>query len=160
MSKNQENSTKTISIMMLITLVGKVLGLYRDRLLAVHYGVGMEANAFYTASRIPRVFFDAVFASAIAACFIPVFSEYLTKKGKESAFRFSGNFITVMAVLCTALSALGIVFAEPLVYLFADGYHPQTAALAASLTRVMFPTVRVALVDRDVWLCWIQDLNC
>ena len=46
MSKNQENSTKTISIMMLITLVGKVLGLYRDRLLAVHYGVGMEANAF------------------------------------------------------------------------------------------------------------------
>ena len=141
MSKNQENSTKTISIMMLITMVGKVLGLYRDRLLAVHYGVGMEANAFYTASRIPRVFFDAVFASAIAACFIPVFSEYLTKKGKESAFRFSGHFITVMAVLCTVLSGVGIVFAESLVHLFADGYDAPTAALAVSLTRVMFPTV-------------------
>ena len=141
MSKNQDNSTKTIGIMMLITLVGKVLGLYRDRLLAVHYGVGMEANAFYTASRIPRVFFDAVFASAIAACFIPVFSEYLTKKGKEEAFRFSGNFITIMALLCAALSGLGMVFAGGLVELFADGYDPQTAQLAASLTRVMFPTV-------------------
>lgn len=141
MSKSQENSTKTVGIMMLITLVGKLLGLYRDRLLAVHYGVGMEANAFYTASRIPRVFFDAVFASAIAACFIPVFSEYLTKKGKDEAFRFSGTFITVMALLCTALSALGMVFAGPLVNLFADGYDAQTAALAVSLTRIMFPTV-------------------
>ena len=111
MSEKQENSTKTIGVMMLITLAGKLLGLYRDRLLAVHYGVGMQANAFYTASRIPRVFFDAVFASAIAACFIPVFSEYLTKKGKDAAFRFSGTFITVMAVLCTLLSGLGIVFA-------------------------------------------------
>ena len=141
MSKNQENSTKTISMMMLITLIGKLLGLYRDRLLAVHYGVGMQANAFYTASRIPRVFFDAVFASAIAACFIPVFSEYLIKKGKKEAFRFSGSFITIMAALCTVLSVLGIVFAQPLVQLFADGYDAQTAALAVSLTRIMFPTV-------------------
>ena len=29
------------------------------------------------------MFFDAVFASAISACFIPVFSEYLTRKGRE-----------------------------------------------------------------------------
>lgn len=71
------------------TLLGKVMGLYRDHLLAVHYGMGMEANAFYTASRIPRVFFDAVFASAIAACFIPVFSEYLEQKGKKEAYRFA-----------------------------------------------------------------------
>ena len=141
MSKQQENSTRTIGIMMLITLLGKVLGLYRDRLLAIHYGVGMEANAFYTASRIPRVFFDAVFASAIAACFIPVFSEYLTKKGKDEAFRFSGNFITIMGVLCAVLSALGMVCSPALVELFADGYDAQTAALAAELTRIMFPTV-------------------
>ena len=67
----------------IIALVGKVLGLYRDHLLAVYYGTGMAANAFNTASRIPRVFFDAVFASAISACFIPVFSEYLTRKGRE-----------------------------------------------------------------------------
>ena len=141
MPEDRDNSTRTIGVMMAITLAGKLLGLYRDRLLAVHYGVGMQANAFYTASRIPRVFFDAVFASAITACFIPVFSEYLTKKGREEAFRFGGNFITVMALLCAALSALGAVFAGPLVNLFADGYDAQTAALAVSLTRMLFPTV-------------------
>ena len=36
---------------MVITLVGKVLGLYRDRLLAIHYNVGPQASAFFTAMR-------------------------------------------------------------------------------------------------------------
>lgn len=142
MAKNNENATKTISMVMAITLLGKVLGLYRDHLMAVHYGTtGMEAKAFYIASRIPRVFFDVVFASAIAACFIPVFSEYLTKKGKKEAFRFGGNFLSVMALLTAVLTVLGMVFAQPLVTLFADGYDAETSALAASLTRAMFPTV-------------------
>ena len=122
-------------------LLGKVLGLLRDRLLAVNYGTGMAANAFYTASRIPRVFFDAVFASAIAACFIPVFSGYLTKEGKDKALRFAGTFLTVMAALTALLSAVGMGLAGPLVELFADGYDEATASLAVELTRVMFPTV-------------------
>ena len=142
LAKENDHATRTISIVMVITLVGKILGLYRDHLMAVHYGTaGMEAKAFYVASRIPRVFFDVVFASAIAACFIPVFSEYLTKKGKQEAFRFGGNFLSVMTLLTALLTGLGVLFAEPLVTLFADGYDAQTAALAASLTRVMFPTV-------------------
>lgn len=129
-------------MVMVITLAGKVLGLFRDRLMAVHYGTaGMEAKAFYVASRIPRVFFDVVFASAIAACFIPVFSQILAGKGKKEAFRFGGNFLSVMGLLTALLTVLGMALAGPLVTLFADGYDPQTAALAASLTRVMFPTV-------------------
>ena len=142
MPKENDHATRTISLVMVITLLGKVLGLFRDHLMAVHYGTaGMEAKAFYIASRIPRVFFDVVFASAIAACFIPVFSEALTRKGKEEAFRFGSNFLSVMTLLTAVLTVLGILFAGPLVTLFADGYDEQTAALAASLTRVMFPTV-------------------
>ena len=65
--KNSTKQVKTISTVMMITLLGKLLGLIRDRLLAVNYGTGMYASAFLTASRIPRVFFDMLFASAIAA---------------------------------------------------------------------------------------------
>ena len=139
--EHQNSSTKTISAVMAITLLGKLLGLYRDRLLAVHYGTGMEANAFYTASRIPRVFFDAVFASAIAACFIPAFTECLAKRGQKKAFQFAGSFITAITLVSALLTVLGMLCAGPLVTLFADGYDAPTAALAAELTRIMFPTV-------------------
>ena len=141
MKERQNNAARTISWVMIITLIGKVLGLYRDRLLAVHYSVGMEANAFFTASRIPRVFFDAVFASAIAGCFIPVFSEYLEKKGKKEAFHFAGCFVSIVVLLTALLTGLGMLFPQPLVALFADYADPATTELAVSLTRMMFPTV-------------------
>ena len=141
MAQKSDHTARTVSWVMAITLIGKMLGLYRDRLLAVHYSVGMEANAFFTASRIPRVFFDAVFASAIAACFIPVFSEYLEKRGREEAQRFAGQFISVIVLLTGGLSVLGMLFPGPLVALFADYDDPATTALAVSLTRVLFPTV-------------------
>ena len=124
MEQQSNNAAKTISVVMLVTLLGKVMGLYRDRLLAIHYSVGVEANAFFTASRIPRVFFDAVFASAIAACFIPVFSEFLEKKGRKEAFSFAGNFITVMALLTGALTLIGMLVPQALVALFADYADP------------------------------------
>ena len=139
--EEKNSAAKTVSLVMAVTFIGKVLGLYRDRLLAIHYSTGAAANAFFTASRIPRVFFDAVFASAIATCFIPVFSEYLEQKGKKEAFRFAGSFITVIALLTGGLTLAGMAFPQPLVALFADYSDPATTALAVSLTRVMFPTV-------------------
>ncbi len=140
MAEKENGSAKTISLVMVLTLVGKILGLLRDRLMTINYGSGMETNAFLTASRIPRVFFDAVFASAVAASFIPVFSEYLVKKGKREAIEFSGNFITIIGIFSLILTVLGMVFAEPIVRLFAS-YDPATSALCVTLTRMMFPTV-------------------
>lgn len=42
--EDRHSATRTISAVMAITLLGKVMGLYRDHLLAVHYGMGMEAQ--------------------------------------------------------------------------------------------------------------------
>jgi len=141
MAKKEGGAVKTVGMMMTITVLGKLLGLWRDRLLSVHYGTGMAASAFLTASRIPRVFFDAIFASAIAASFIPVYNEYLVRKDRVEADRFAGNFITVIGLLSLGLTALGILFAPYLTVFFADGYDAQTAALCTKLTRIMFPTV-------------------
>ena len=66
MSEKGNQAVKTVSFMMLITLFGKILGLVREQFLAANYATGMEAAAFLTASRIPRTFFDVIFASAIS----------------------------------------------------------------------------------------------
>ena len=102
MSEKGNQAVKTVSFMMLITLFGKILGLVREQFLAANYATGMEAAAFLTASRIPRTFFDVIFASAISASFIPIFVEYLQKYGKEEAYRLANRFITVIST-ATAL---------------------------------------------------------
>lgn len=126
---------------MLLMLIGKVLGLFRDIFAAAYFGSGMEMNAFTIASQIPRNFFDFIFATAITASFIPVFSNYLTTKSKKEAYEFAGNFITIVSFFMLLLTVLGIVFAAPLVKLFAPAFDAQTAALCVSLTRFIFPTV-------------------
>ena len=141
MAEREEGvQARTISVLMALTLIGKVLGLLRERLLAVNYGSGVEASAFLTASQIPRLFFDVVFASAISACFIPVFSEVLTQKGRKEAFRLGSLFLTVMLLLAAVLSGAGMLFAEPLARLFSDTADVEALALTAKLTRMLFPT--------------------
>lgn len=140
-TQKKNNAVKAVSFMMLITLVGKVLGLVREQLLAANYGNGMAANAFTTASLMPRTFFDAVFASAISASFIPIFNEYLQKKGKEEAFALSNRFITLMGVVTIGMTLVCEVFAEQFVWLFAGGFDAETTALAARLSQIMFPTI-------------------
>ncbi len=140
-NEQKKRNIRTVGVMMALTLLGKVLGLVRDMLLGHTFGTAMAADAFLTASRIPRNFFDAIFASAISASFIPVFNEYLEKKGRDEAFSLSSAFITLMTLLTAALSALGMLFAAPLTALLADGFDAPTAALCAYLLRLLFPTV-------------------
>ena len=142
MSERQEpQRLKTISVIFLITLLGKVLGLVRDMLMGRYFGTGAVADAFFVASQIPRNFFDAIFASAISASFIPIFNEYLEKEGKGEAFRLSNSFLTLMTLLTLALSGVGMVLAEPLAAFQAEGFDGATLSLCASLLRILFPTV-------------------
>ena len=138
---NKKNHIKTVGLIMGITMLGKVLGLVRDMLLGHNFGTGMESAAFLTASRIPRTFFDAIFAAAISASFIPVFAQRMEQHGKEDAFRLSRCFFTWMGLLTAAMSLLGMAFAQPLVRLLAQGFDAETAALCARLLRMLFPTV-------------------
>ena len=137
----ENKQVKTISIVVVLTLIGKIMGLARDMLLGYYFATGMEANAFLTASRIPRNFFDVIFASAISSCFIPVFNECLERKGKKDAFDLTNAFITLVAILTVVISAIGIIFSGPLVGFLADGFDSQTATLSASLLKIMFPAV-------------------
>jgi putative peptidoglycan lipid II flippase len=139
--KQKQNHLKTVGLIMVITLVGKVLGLVRDMLLGHNFGTGMESTAFLTASRIPRTFFDAIFAAAISSSFIPVFAQRMEREGKEDAFRLSHSFFTWVGLLTAAMSLLGMIFAEPLVGVLAKGFDAETAALCARLLRMLFPTV-------------------
>lgn len=141
MSEKKTNRLKTVGLVIVITFLGKVLGLVRDMMLGHHFATGMESTAFLMASQIPRNFFDAVFASAISSSFIPIFNEILEKDGKDEAFKLTSSFFTLMGLFTLLLSGVGMVFAPQLTILFADGFDAGTASLCTSLLRILFPTI-------------------
>jgi len=132
---------KTVGLVILITLAGKMLGLMRDMLLGQTFGTGWQADALVTASSLPRIFFDAVFASAVSASFIPVFNEVMEKEGRAEADRLASSFLTIMGLSAAALTALGMVFAPSLIRIMAPEFAPETAELATRLLTIIFPSL-------------------
>jgi len=135
----------TVLSMVAAMLLSKGLGLVRSMCMASAYGTGWEANAFSAASRIPLSFFDLLFSAAILGCFIPVYNSFAENEDKQAAQRdadtFACIFLNFILLLTGILSVVGMLFAPQIIGLFASGLDAQTAALAASLLRIMFPMI-------------------
>ncbi|MFQ5656308.1 MAG: murein biosynthesis integral membrane protein MurJ [Candidatus Methylomirabilales bacterium] len=123
------------------TLVSRVLGYIRDVLIAYGFGVGLAADAFFVAFRIPNMARELLGEGALSAAFIPVFTEALTKRGRPSAFRMASTVFWVMAIVLLVVCVIGIWGAPVIVNLIAFGWRvdPERLALTISLTRTMFP---------------------
>ena len=61
------------------SLVSRLLGLVRDRMLAGMFGAGDELDIYYAAFRIPDLIYSLLVVGAISAGFIPVFINYIQK---------------------------------------------------------------------------------
>ena len=137
----KKNVVKTFSFIFIFTLISKVLGLLRDVFFAKYYGTGYIATAFFASIRIPTQLLDIGLGAAIASTFIPVFNEIGQKDGKEKADKFANNFINIIALISTAISIIGIIFAPQVVELLAGGFEEQTFNLTVQLIRIMFPMI-------------------
>jgi putative peptidoglycan lipid II flippase len=125
----------------LATLLSRILGFVRDMVLARLFGAGLAADAFFVAYRIPNLLRELFAEGSMSAAFIPVFSEYLTKRSKRDAWELASAAFTTLLTILTAVCLLGILAAPWLVPLIAPGFrdNPEREMLTTLLTRIMFP---------------------
>ena len=134
-------AVKTVSFIAIATMLAKVMGMWRDIILAQSYGTGVLLDAYMAASRIPLLFFDFTLGVAIISTFIPVFNRYLEKGEDKRAADFSNSFINLVLIVSALFCALGIVFSNQLAYIIAPGYEAETAVLTSKLLMIMLPTI-------------------
>lgn len=142
-SRDSRKAVKTISLMAIIIMLAKVMGLLREMLVANIYGQGMESDMLNTATQIPLLFFDMVLGVAILSTFVPIFNKYIEKDGKDAAMEFANNFATIVGLIAVTAAAAGMVFAEPLVRVMVPGYAaiPGKTEQTAALLRILFPSI-------------------
>lgn len=122
------------------TLLGSLLGLFRDRLLnglyLDTYKVGLDA--YTVAFTIPDFMFFILVSGALSVTFIPVFNQRLATGNKKSAWELSTSMVNFMATVTLIASVLIIIFAEPLVqYVVGPGLDESGRSLAVSMMRVI-----------------------
>ena len=119
------------------SLVSRLFGLLRDRLLASHFGASTELDIYYAAFRLPDFIYNILIVGAISASFIPLFAEHFAKD-KEKAWQYASNLLNFILLGLTVLSVVLIVFARPIVSLIAPGFDARAFDLTVQLSRIMF----------------------
>ena len=135
-------------------MTSRILGVVREQVLASLFGASDAMDAYNVAFRIPNLLRDLFAEGAMSAAFVPTFTRQLADRRQG---RRRGGSATTSSTRCSSSPAcwslLGIVFAEPLVTLFAGRATrdvPGKLELTVQLTRIMLPFLTFVAAGRGV----------
>ena len=124
-----------------VTMVSRLSGLVREKVVSALLGAGTITDAFVTGLRIPNMFRAFLAEGSLHASFIPVLAEIRERGEAERERAFVRAMTTLLSLALPVVIAVGVLAAPLLVELFAAPFRAEPAkfALAVKLTRLMFP---------------------
>ena len=134
---NLIKSTTTFSF---YTLISRILGYFRDVLIAIYLGSGPMADAFFVAFRIPNTFRRLFSEGTFNAAFVPSYSSELIK-GEEKGKKFANDVFNLLLFSLLIIVLVIEVFMPGFVYIIAPGFEQNSEKinLTVNLTRLTFP---------------------
>ncbi len=137
----QTSVAKSAGIVSIAVMFSRILGLVREMIFARYFGAGFLNDAYQVAFRIPNVLRDLFAEGALSAAFVKVFTDYQVNKSEQEAWKLASLVMNALAVVLSVITILGILFSRQFVDLIAKGFSPEKAALATTLTQIMFPFI-------------------
>ena len=122
------------------TIISRILGYFRDILIAIFLGTGLIADAFFVAFRIPNTFRRLFAEGTFNAAFVPSYTSELIK-GKSKSKQFADQIFNLLFISLLFLVLIIEIFMPFFVGLIAPGFvgDTQKIELAITLTRITFP---------------------
>jgi len=123
----------------LASLVSRLLGVFRDRILAGAFGAGDVLDIYYAAFRVPDFIYNLIIVGALSAGFIPVFiqSRQQGKEGESFSWQLTNIFMTMSGIALVVAAVLVGLFAPSIAPLIAPGFTPDKQLGVIALTRII-----------------------
>lgn len=131
---------KSTIIILSFNFLSRVLGLFREIVIAVYFGATRETDAFMVAYLIPYFFYNFIGLS-MAAVIIPFFVECFGNEGNKEAWNKMNIIINYLLVFMLIITLGGMLKSRLLIEVFASGFDEYTIDLAAKLTTIMMPSI-------------------
>lgn len=132
----QHSVLSAASLIMVMIVVSRLLGLVRQRVLA-HYFDVESLSLFFAAFRLPDTIFEVLVFGTFASAFIPVFSKSL-KESKEKAWEIAGIVANWGGIIFLVLAGIVFVFAHPIYQILTPGFDLDDQVRIADLARILF----------------------
>ena len=121
-------------------LLSRLAGLLREVAVSAYLGVGVGADAFRAALRIPNLLQNLLGEGVLSASFIPVYARLLDED-RRKAGRVAGAVAGLLCAASAVLVVAGMLLARPLTLVFTPGFEGERLDLAEDLLRIMFPGI-------------------
>ena len=134
------NLLSSTSVFGFYTLVSRILGYFRDILIAIFLGTSIYADAFFVAFRLPNTFRRLFAEGTFNAAFIPSYAQEKLQ-GEDTVKKFADEVFSLLLFFLVFLIIIIEIFTPVLVYLIAPGFYEDTEKfnLAVEFTRITFP---------------------
>ncbi|WP_250674232.1 murein biosynthesis integral membrane protein MurJ [Paraclostridium ghonii] len=131
---------KSAFILMIITLISKVTGFFRDIILAKNFGASIITDAYITALNIPVVLFTGI-SSSLGTTYIPMFFKIKEEQGQEGVNKFTSNVLNIVIILSLITVFLGSVFTPYIVKVFAMGFKGEELRITTEFSKILMPSI-------------------
>lgn len=138
---NDHISSSIASAAFLITAAGlasRILGLFRDRMLASTFGAGDTLDVYYAAFRVPDLIYNLLIVGALSSAFIPVFTSLLSRDKEGEAWELANGIMNLAIFFIIALSLIFAIFTPAIMRVITPGFGPDKMAQVIIFTRIMF----------------------
>lgn len=118
-------------------LISRILGIFRDRLLASKFGAGDTLDIYYASFQIPDFIYNLIVAGIFSAAFLPIFVD-LWIKDKQEAWRLTNVVINALAGILIVMSLIFSLAAPLIMPVLFPGFGPEKINSVIQLSRIMF----------------------
>jgi putative peptidoglycan lipid II flippase len=125
----------------------RIVGLVRQRVLAHYFGLGLEADAWSAAFRIPNVLQNLFGDQALSASFIPVYASLVSRGERREADRVAGAVFATLALIVAVLVLVGVLATPLLIGVIAPGFSGPKRELTTRLVRILFPSTGLLVLS-------------
>lgn len=134
---NTRTVARAAAFLMAAYLVSRILGFFRETLVAGFFGKNAITDAYNTAFILPDLLYWLLVGGVLSSAFIPVLSEYIAKGDSEEGWRVVSSVVNIIFISLSILIILGLVFTPQFIKLQVPGFDEQTMGLTVHITRII-----------------------
>jgi len=127
-------------VLAVFAIINKILGFFREVLIASRFGASIESDAFFIAQTATTLI-STIFIGSIRTTMIPVLSDIEAQEGKKLKILHTSNFLNIFIVITLLFELLIFIVAPHFIKILAVGFEGRQLELAIMLTRLGLPII-------------------
>jgi putative peptidoglycan lipid II flippase len=132
---SQDTVLSAASVIMMMVMASRVLGLVRQRILA-NFFPPAQLSLFFAAFRLPDLIFEVLVFGTFSSAFIPVFARAL-KKGKKEAWDIAGRVLNIGLILFIPFALIVSIWTKQIYGLMLPGFSNEEVIVVSSIARIL-----------------------